>query len=255
MERLPTSLDQKQNIDSREKLPVPEQANYEGNWTEAEYIRLLDPVMKVRYVATKTEHAPHTFHQPSGDRYEKKTELTAEEFAQALGEYDEAIHEVFASTAYGPAKEFQFRSPRDLGFSTGFRDPGTVFQDAVTREGVPLTARQKGIIEAHEKLHSVMRLLTERERKELSPIRGFAAKIGYGEKRGADELLARMGQLKNYFGFQAGEEFTRGHLDYARAQYVHDTGLDNNMTELFAAVAKDEKSMQKFLALMNKYAC
>lgn len=254
MERPPISRHAGE-AEPKERVSVPTEANYQGNWTEVEYGRLLDPTIRARYFATKTEHAPEAFHQESDDLFAKKTELTAEEFAKALQEYDEAVQEIFSYTVYGPAKDFELHTPRDLGFSKGFRDHGTVFQDAAHKDGAPLTSRQKGIIEAHEKLHSVMRLLTQGERKELSPMRNIGAKIGYGEKSGADELLARMGQLKNYFGFKGDEEFTKEHLDYARKHYVLDTGLDNNMTELLVAIGKNEENSKQFIALMNKYAC
>jgi hypothetical protein len=52
-----------------------------------------------------------------------------------------------------------------------------------------------------------------------------------------------MAQVKNYFGMQGGEQFTRAHLEYARQHYVEDTGLDNNMT-LFFEMADDDMFVQ-----------
>jgi hypothetical protein len=62
-----------------------------------------------------------------------------------------------------------------------------------------------------------------------------------------EEIVERMGQLKNYFGFKSDEEFTQEHLDYARGQYVKDTGLDNNMRHFFESITDD----QEFLRLIN----
>jgi len=62
-----------------------------------------------------------------------------------------------------------------------------------------------------------------------------------------EEIVERMGQLKNYFGFKGDEEFTQEHLDYARGQYIKDTGLDNNMRHFFEGITDD----QEFLPLIN----
>jgi hypothetical protein len=62
-----------------------------------------------------------------------------------------------------------------------------------------------------------------------------------------EEIVERMGQLKNYFGFKGDEEFTQEHLDYARGQYIKDTGLDNNMRHFFECITDD----QEFLPLIN----
>lgn len=62
-----------------------------------------------------------------------------------------------------------------------------------------------------------------------------------------EEIVERMAQLKNYFGFKGDEEFTQEHLDYARARYVKDTGMDNHMRHFFESITND----QEFLRLIN----
>lgn len=62
-----------------------------------------------------------------------------------------------------------------------------------------------------------------------------------------EEIVERMGQLKNYFGFKGDEEFTQEHLDYARMEYIKDTGMDNHMRHFFESIVDD----QEFLRLIN----
>lgn len=57
----------------------------------------------------------------------------------------------------------------------------------------------------------------------------------------AREILARMSQLKNYFGLHGAEPFTQEHLAYARAHYVKDTGLDNHMSVFFRAITPEKE--------------
>ena len=64
-----------------------------------------------------------------------------------------------------------------------------------------------------------------------------------------DELMARMAQLKNYFGMNSGIKFTKGHLEYARTHYVPDTGLNNSMSVMFRIISP--KTEAKFLLAMN----
>lgn len=63
------------------------------------------------------------------------------------------------------------------------------------------------------------------------------------------ELTERMSQLKNYFGMKGNEQFTREHLEYARAHYVSDTGYDNLMTPFFQGITPEKE--RYFLELMN----
>lgn len=65
------------------------------------------------------------------------------------------------------------------------------------------------------------------------------------------EIYARMSQLKNYFGFEGDEKFTKEHLEYAREHFVKDTGIDNNMTEFFNSISP--RSEKHFLHIMNNF--
>jgi len=58
-----------------------------------------------------------------------------------------------------------------------------------------------------------------------------------------DEIIERMSQLRNYFGLSAKDVFTPEHLEYARAHYVSDTGLDNQMSLLMNVVTPGQKGV------------
>jgi hypothetical protein len=63
------------------------------------------------------------------------------------------------------------------------------------------------------------------------------------------EIVERMAQLKNYFGMSGDEEFTANHLEYARLNYVEDTGLDNGMKYFFKSIKSE--TQEEFLRLIN----
>ena len=63
------------------------------------------------------------------------------------------------------------------------------------------------------------------------------------------EILERMSQLKNYFGFVGGEIFTKQHLQYAREHYVENTQMDNYMGFLFECITPETE--ERFLQVMN----
>ena len=61
--------------------------------------------------------------------------------------------------------------------------------------------------------------------------------------------MERMSQLKNYFGFDGDQEFTKEHLDYARTHYVKDMSLDNSMSALFQMITAEKE--EQFLRAIN----
>lgn len=69
--------------------------------------------------------------------------------------------------------------------------------------------------------------------------------VGYLSR--PEEIVERMAQLKHCFGFRADEEFTQAHLDYARAHYIDDTGVDNYIRHFFEGITDDKE----FLRLIN----
>ncbi len=67
------------------------------------------------------------------------------------------------------------------------------------------------------------------------------------------EILERMAQLKNYFGFTSpDDEFTIEHLNFARAYYVRDFGFfgEIQMYPFLSAITR--RTEKKFVSLMNE---
>lgn len=243
--------------------------NYEGDWTLLLHDRFLHPKTKEKFFRLKktfptTEKDLSATDDSSNQVLDNKinifkyTDIPPKEYEEMISEekYDENLGKVFSSTRYVEAEE-DGRWKYNLGSSKGRGDEGGVFIDA-EKEGKPLTLRQKNIIESHEKTHGLAMGLTNGEKDFiLSPFRERIFKKGkvlnYAHKAQADEILTRMTQLKNYFGFKGGEVFTRAHLVIARDNYVRDTGLDNNMSEFFDAINKENES--DFLDRINTVAC
>lgn len=67
----------------------------------------------------------------------------------------------------------------------------------------------------------------------------------------ANEILERMSQLKNYFGFKGDEIFTKEHLAYAKKHYIDDTGVNNSMGIFFRAITPEKEA--KFIEAMNTF--
>ena len=131
---------------------------------------------------------------------------------------------------------------------------------------------KKIVIENTIKNHELDHYLYSNSKKEFNDIIkafdvekfGVDKKYLMGKKShiAGDELRARMAQLMDYYDFKVNpktkiitdfknnSKFTQWHLDYARKNYIKDTGLDNSMTSFFNAI-KDDK---KFLKVMNKTA-
>lgn len=64
-----------------------------------------------------------------------------------------------------------------------------------------------------------------------------------------DEIVERMSQLKNYFGMDGSDTFTKEHLHYAKENYIEDTGMDNAMNLFFQGITEDTED--EFIELIN----
>ncbi len=144
--------------------------------------------------------------------------------------------------------------------------------------GKLLTVKQKSIAEAHEKGHVIrpfderfpffneyfqsgfdlsVSVFTDEEIEELRKQGDNGPEIptehiiegGMLYLFSAMEIAERMAQLKNYFGMKGDEQLTAEQLAHARAHYVEDTGLDNNMTSFFKAITPQTE--KRFLELIN----
>lgn len=238
---------------------VRAQANYPGHWTLLLAERLRHPDIRQKFVEVREETLPSMREGEPGP-FDKEKKFRSHYEAQ-LADYNKNIDSVFSYTKIGNAAEFG-KKPIHLG-EGNVGELGTVFTDAEISEGEPLTTRQKSIIEAHEKGHG-MRDFQGSDANEIRSVldsnilreREESDKEGQGQRfanylNKPEEIIERMSQLKNYFGFKGNETFTKKHLDYARENYIKDTGLDNTMSHFFAAVTSDTED--RFIEVMNKY--
>lgn len=69
----------------------------------------------------------------------------------------------------------------------------------------------------------------------------------------ATEQTARGTQIKNYYGLNEGnQDITPAMWEYARRNYVKDTGINNNMTEWLNSV--DERDIIAFTKWLSKHS-
>ncbi len=224
------------NIEKNNQNTAENSANYMGNWANIQHERMKSEsfLKKLRYwTSLGAASLPN-------ERVEK--EMASNEYAQHADIFEGSLGYVNSSIQYDNAAVFG-KEPTKLGISIDFGEPPILFKDA------PLNDRQKDVIAAHEIYHSLIR-----------PQGNFANKITAGfdtnviknyneEQRSigknrvsskymqkADELTARMAQIKNYFGMTDSEAFTKEHLEYAKKHYVEDINYDNNMTVFFRMI-------------------
>lgn len=137
-----------------------------------------------------------------------------------------------------------------------FGESGVVFYDATDLEGSPLSLRGKAIVEAHEKAHGVLNSYNLAEVSDILSgfdVEEFLKNTKYKKDQVVYEFVARMGQLKNYFGIKGSDAFTKAHLDYARENYLKDVTYNNRMDVFFKSITPEKE--EKFLQLMNSIAC
>lgn len=237
-------------------------ANYPGDWTLLLRDRMLDPINKEKFIATRTDAMPN---MKPGEAPSKPTDgisLIREKeyqgyYQKQIDEYDTNINRIFDRTYIGKSSKYD-KQPHNLGKGEiGFE--GAIFTDGEKRDGTNLSNREKNIIESHEKGHGLRDFVSEDRRDftqsiDLEVIRKKESETGIRESgymKQADEIAERMAQLKNYFGFKAGDIFTKEHLEYAKQHYVKNIGLDNNMTTFFDAIT--DNTIDTFLQTINKY--
>ena len=168
------------------------------------------------------------------------------------------------------------------GYLNGFNSP-TFYKTVATVKNKPnlagFTHMLRGFIEgdnkrvtrfphtrAHETVHATY-IPTEPIPKgtyyipnyELYKMAGFSKKdineligpyIYLFESYNGTESSARLTQLKNYFGLTKDEPLTREMFEYAKNNYVKDTGNDNDMIKWFSNI----RDIDKFLEWGNKHS-
>ena len=115
------------------------------------------------------------------------------------------------------------------------------------------TPQQATNVGAHELTHFIYRPSKEQEAELSYNVRQYFPDVelkDYFRRNRATEQSARGTQLKNYFGFNRGEQnITPEMWEYAKKNYVKDTGMDNQMTEWFNSI--DERDVSNFLKWLN----
>ncbi len=258
------------NESFRETIHTPVQElspNYKGDWTLLFQKRMHDPVIRAQIatVCSMLElDIKESIHEM--ENFLKDPETSEEEKAQFkkyidrsykeleilekdIQNHDLRLDEVFSSTEIVFPKEVDFKIAQGV-----FDTPGKIVVGPVTYKGHMLDSRMKNIVESHEKGHG-MRLFdpsyaTHRKiQMVLDKEKIDASSADYLDS--PEEIIERMSQLKNYFGFDGHQKFTREHLEYARKHYIADTGFDNVMSEFFEAITPEREEV--FLEVINSY--
>lgn len=248
--------------DSPESSAGPvETANFQGNWFNLQKDRMQSADFREKWARFRIQGLDSL---PEGNpgQFDK-----AENFRISHPDtipYDETLNSVTAVVGYVKSTEAGL-SANNLGVGK-FGESGTVFTDGAS-ENDRISGRQKDIIAAHEAYHGMVDALgTGKDQVKAgfdwevystasSRIADESKAAGASRQsteylRDPNEITARMAQLKNYYGMAAEEQFTPDHLDYAKAHYVEDTGLDNSMTLMLESITP--KTQQEFVRLMNE---
>lgn len=226
---------------------INKSANYNGDWSALLKIRLTNPKIIKLYLANLSE---------------KQTYLANEDvMEQRVKEYLDRVDKVFNQTHIGPAVSFnnQYGLPSNpMSAGQGkFNSPPVVFNDAQQINGSPMSVFQKHVVEAHEQAHGVLNdywMVNQFRFKFRGLVDDSFMKEFSDEYTAVFEILARMSQLKNYFGMERDEKFTAHHLDYAEIYYSRDTGFgSDNITDLLKAIRRGNR--QQFVDIINSAAC
>lgn len=236
-----------ENRDELEFEFLKSQANQPGRlWSTIFRNRMLSDSNVKKFVSGQLQRDRYEGSDPEFDRMEDEHILN--------------IQKVTSYTNYAKAEEFRDEYGEEMipqmKGKGKFSENPTVFSDAVDQMGNELSVDQKGIIEAHELAHAVLDKITDAQRDFLlSLVNDYYLSLSNNKRITAQEMIARMSQLKDYFGIQNGDEFTPLHLRYliSNSNYIKDTGLDNSVGLLLRSI-KDGKE-QDFVRAMNIIAC
>lgn len=244
---------------------------YEGNESLVLVSRFKDPVIKSQVIATL--HKVYEIRAASGKEIntvpidENGEEVSHPAIVPSMEEiakqYDEHVSEIEKITNI----TFTGKEPESNTMDSAWEFPGIG----------KLSTKQLSIVEAHEKGHFVRNYSGEIQdelffqyfskgfdpkavsidaktlRQKFGKLKDFNdEKVEYiilGKIFSPNELAERMSQMKNYFGMSGSQKFTKQHLQYARENYIKDTGLDNWMTEMFQAITPEKED--GFIELIN----
>lgn len=231
---------------------------FEGNWTLLQKERnIYNKPLYIQILRTLEEELS----QKEDIQYEKNNiEVILKKYYKnedkeavrnIIENFETFVDSVYSKTGYIESKEL-YKTPENLGVYS--RGETYVFRDAVTKnengDRVPISDKQKDIIDAHEKTHAMYEILPNEIRDKIK--QPFSGRLdGYKDKHQSDEILARMAQIKNFLGFSSNEVFTKEHLDFIRRNYVDNTGLDNTMKSFLDKIENENL----FISNMNTVPC
>ncbi len=265
-----------QNKQEVSRKTIEEQANYEGNHSLLMFERLNNPVIFEQLVndryedITSIDYSKYEYVDPDYLKYLNRDEFFVKQDIKK--ELKKAIDIASKSTGFSYTKNGYFDSNK--GDGTG--NIGILCSGAENKYNE--TALSKNITEAHEKGHNIREYSIDSgfskklleafdfdnvsfSENELNEIRDM--RNGYEDSSDEEiteafkeyfaypwEIIERMGQIKNYFGMSGIEEFTKEHLDYARKNYVEDTGIYRlQIQTFFDSIIDDEKFIEKMNTL------
>ena len=137
-------------------------------------------------------------------------------------------------------------TPRNINLA------GAVNKDVMDK----LTDAQAQDVGAHELVHYMYRPSKEQEAELAYNVRQYFKRPegrDYFRQSRATEQTARGTQIKNYYGLNEGnQDITPAMWEYARRNYVKDTGINNNMTEWLNSV--DERDIIAFTKWLSKHS-
>lgn len=118
------------------------------------------------------------------------------------------------------------------------------------------TLQQSSDVKAHEMVHYMYRPSKEQEAELAYNVRQYFKRPegrDYFRQSRATEQTARGTQIKNYYGLNEGnQDITPAMWEYARRNYVKDTGINNNMMEWLNSV--DERDISAFVKWLSNNA-
>lgn len=267
-------INHSKNFEEKKEKTIEEQANYEGNHSLLLFERLKNKDVFTRLVndlyndITSVDYSTHMYVDPD---YLKSLERDEYSIKQDIKiELEQALDRVSKSTEIG-FSEYGYIKSESGSNGTGYVEIcngkiGNTFNETVL---------VKNITESHEKGHNIRKYNADSEfTKDLQSMFDFDKIILSNEEveniRKIDsredskeaierktkeyiaypwEIIERMSQIKNYFGFSSNEIFTQAHLDYVRKNYIKDTGMNSIQIKPFFDAISDDK---KFIDKMNK---
>jgi hypothetical protein len=259
-------------------------ANYEGNDALCFYDRLHDPVIKqqmvdlfYRYYESQDPLPTEYFDENNvlQIKYEKTKLPSREQIGQELSE---KIEKVFSVTGIDLDPKGSSYDGDMLINDENIRAGMIASFSQNPTSGERWTVKQLSIVEAHEKGHGIRNFVKPGWSFEHYLLSGFdfsevavdddLRKLWHESdpsgKAVSDkeilegitayfskpmELIERMAQLKNYFGMNGNQIFTKKHLDYAKIHYMNDTGMGIQMKPFLDAITPNTEEV--FLELIN----